>query len=1324
MVARRFVLLLLHACACTALFAGPRGLRGPVQRLVDDASEAGAVLAPSARPSAHGRALADIDLRSLFKSMLAAQKKKRDGAKSAKEEEGGLPSMLGNFFGIPPKDIHIDPTVTATAAPDATAARAGSKAAKANTKRAPAKAVKAAPATKAAKAAPAAKAAKAAPAAKAAKAAPAAKAAKAAPAAKAAQVAPGAKAAVTASMAAPVAAAVTAPPLVQAKAAKAKVALSPAKAAKGVSKGVPKGPPSAFSKALAAAEASATTEEKSLEAASAAAEKKAAAALGALESSLKAETRSTTTKKPLTAEADAATAMAALAGMARAPPAKVPAAATKLPDVAAAKAKPVKAATPAVPQNAVMAVKAAGGKVVPARPTAKAAKAVPVSAKAAPAAKQKVAAEAKAAETPLETGRSAGEAPWLDVAVPPSAAAPASLLTPAGGAAPAKATGHAVAVSQAPVRGSLLGAIPFLKLMKPGATTTAPPAPVMTTPPQSLLGGKWISRLRDWRLHTSAQSHQPGHGPWLALDGKPQTTWYVDADHGMQWLVIDMLSARTLSALEIDSTSPCGIDSAKWQSAASATGPWTTVKAVTMPCVIGGVAKKQRADFPVTTSRYWRLELTRFYAFGGQQQARKPLPIAELRFFGAEDTSTRRATAEPTGTPCPAVELRGLTKAPGKQAMGVYEVQKKKWAGHPVYKLRGAKLYLYFLRSMHMWSVGHKVGSVKFMLLAPFSHEPTPDLIKGTWSEVRGDDTADVAVQPSCRRGPLPGGPLPGAKVTTATATAAAAAKAPTKFACVQWRQTGNCDPQGVREPAHDRGCVVVVTSFMSGYCECEGGLKRSAVGCGHKSFTCNAACAQPLLVSEKINIAKKTAKKAAKKKAAKTAAKKAAKKATKKTAEVVEKAAKKAASKPVPTTSVHAQKHARAHSASAAVAHKVAGTVAASADVAVEAKDAGAVELTMELHMILESIEGWARREQFCQYFEHDVSTALGVAATRVKVLDLAPGSVKVFFRITAPPAGSASDLPQLVDKLNAALQAHSHTTSPLWKGRVTQLLDNAVPLAPRYVSRAAMALPPPELKIGASEIKLHPATESCGTLDLTNSGKRALVVFALWQEGQPEGQRTDWLLLPPGSTFPLTLAPGAKRSLALKCDQARFGSQRAIVRQVLRIAHNGQPAKVRDASRHVQVTARVSEFAESGGGGEAKGPSLLAGLAIGAVLVLCFIAYAPPPDEDKEGGAPAAADDGGDGDDDGGDAKGIAGKQRSTALSMDGSEEGGGGELEMSSFPMDKPATMGARPEAYSDAAPLPSKPPPAHTLELVMNAKLEPSAFEKQWKELSAM
>jgi hypothetical protein len=62
---------------------------------------------------------------------------------------------------------------------------------------------------------------------------------------------------------------------------------------------------------------------------------------------------------------------------------------------------------------------------------------------------------------------------------------------------------------------------------------------------------------------------------------------------------------------------------------------------------------------------------------------------------------------------------------------------------------------------------------------------------------------------------------------------------------CVMWRQTGNCDPDGPRQPRDDKSCDVVIQDGISGYCECAGGIRKKRAACSVGAYaTCNLACA------------------------------------------------------------------------------------------------------------------------------------------------------------------------------------------------------------------------------------------------------------------------------------------------------------------------------------------------------------------------------------------------------------------------------------------------------------------------------------------------
>ena len=61
---------------------------------------------------------------------------------------------------------------------------------------------------------------------------------------------------------------------------------------------------------------------------------------------------------------------------------------------------------------------------------------------------------------------------------------------------------------------------------------------------------------------------------------------------------------------------------------------------------------------------------------------------------------------------------------------------------------------------------------------------------------------------------------------------------------CVKWRQTGECSPDGPREPIKDQRCYRVIDDGWSGYCECDNGRKMMEKGCEIGDFsTCDEAC-------------------------------------------------------------------------------------------------------------------------------------------------------------------------------------------------------------------------------------------------------------------------------------------------------------------------------------------------------------------------------------------------------------------------------------------------------------------------------------------------
>ncbi|RHY78825.1 hypothetical protein DYB38_007554 [Aphanomyces astaci] len=68
-------------------------------------------------------------------------------------------------------------------------------------------------------------------------------------------------------------------------------------------------------------------------------------------------------------------------------------------------------------------------------------------------------------------------------------------------------------------------------------------------------------------------------------------------------------------------------------------------------------------------------------------------------------------------------------------------------------------------------------------------------------------------------------------------------------YQCKGWRQTGGCDPDGVREPLNDKGCTAAISGGLSGYCEFHDPVKNDTIhfmkmSCeslrAHVAFSCN----------------------------------------------------------------------------------------------------------------------------------------------------------------------------------------------------------------------------------------------------------------------------------------------------------------------------------------------------------------------------------------------------------------------------------------------------------------------------------------------------
>merc|ERR1711936_1435018 len=55
------------------------------------------------------------------------------------------------------------------------------------------------------------------------------------------------------------------------------------------------------------------------------------------------------------------------------------------------------------------------------------------------------------------------------------------------------------------------------------------------------------------------------------------------------------------------------------------------------------------------------------------------------------------------------------------------------------------------------------------------------------------------------------------------------------------WKQTGGCDPDGVRESQFDKTCGSTIASGWSGYCDCDKGrVKKTCASWSYKN--CNEA--------------------------------------------------------------------------------------------------------------------------------------------------------------------------------------------------------------------------------------------------------------------------------------------------------------------------------------------------------------------------------------------------------------------------------------------------------------------------------------------------
>ena len=67
---------------------------------------------------------------------------------------------------------------------------------------------------------------------------------------------------------------------------------------------------------------------------------------------------------------------------------------------------------------------------------------------------------------------------------------------------------------------------------------------------------------------------------------------------------------------------------------------------------------------------------------------------------------------------------------------------------------------------------------------------------------------------------------------------------------CIAWRQTGACDPDGLRETFADEACDRVIELGRSGYCECKNG-KKFGFPCTHREFVCEDLCSGRTAVAD-----------------------------------------------------------------------------------------------------------------------------------------------------------------------------------------------------------------------------------------------------------------------------------------------------------------------------------------------------------------------------------------------------------------------------------------------------------------------------------------
>jgi len=89
------------------------------------------------------------------------------------------------------------------------------------------------------------------------------------------------------------------------------------------------------------------------------------------------------------------------------------------------------------------------------------------------------------------------------------------------------------------------------------------------------------------------------------------------------------------------------------------------------------------------------------------------------------------------------------------------------------------------------------------------------------------------------------------------------------RYSCVGWRQTGDCNADGPREPNNDKPCDASIDGRSSGFCECGDGRIIRKPGCAHgefsEPFTCKDECGQEADLYEELGLDSSASEKAIK---------------------------------------------------------------------------------------------------------------------------------------------------------------------------------------------------------------------------------------------------------------------------------------------------------------------------------------------------------------------------------------------------------------------------------------------------------------------------